>query len=258
MSGLFDDGRVWTCAKGSYAEPVAEHALALALAGLRQLPADHREDVGEGRAPASTTPTSPSSAAAGSRVAARAAGPVPGPGDGRAPAGRARPGAARTIPTVAARGPARRPGRVPGPRPHPRDHRDHRQGRAGAHGPGAWLVNVARGRHVVTYDLVDALRGGVIAGAALDVTDPEPLPDGHPLWDLPNAIITPHTADWPEVVTELLARRIATNVSRFAAGEPLEGLVDPDAGYCSALKPASRYDDARPPRPSEEDERCQG
>ncbi|HEY2427538.1 MAG TPA: NAD(P)-dependent oxidoreductase, partial [Acidimicrobiales bacterium] len=95
----------------------------------------------------------------------------------------------------------------------------------------AWLVNVARGRHVVTDDLVAALGRGVIAGAALDVTDPEPLPDGHPLWDVPNAIITPHTADWPEVVDEMFARRIAANVRHLAAGEGLEGAVDPVAGY---------------------------
>jgi phosphoglycerate dehydrogenase-like enzyme len=95
----------------------------------------------------------------------------------------------------------------------------------------AWLVNVARGGHVDTEALVAALGAGEIAGAALDVTDPEPLPDGHPLWTLPNAIITPHTADWPEVVYELLAARIATNVRRFGAGQTLEGLVDAAAGY---------------------------
>ena len=63
----------------------------------------------------------------------------------------------------------------------------------------AWLVNVARGAHVVTDDLVTALREGWIGGAGLDVTDPEPLPDGHPLWDLPNCIITPHTANTTEM-----------------------------------------------------------
>ena len=61
----------------------------------------------------------------------------------------------------------------------------------------AWLVNVARGRHVVTDDLVAALRDGVIGGAGLDVTDPEPLPDDHPLWSLPNCIITPHVGNTP-------------------------------------------------------------
>jgi phosphoglycerate dehydrogenase-like enzyme len=95
----------------------------------------------------------------------------------------------------------------------------------------AWLVNVARGRHVDTDALVAGLAAGSIAGAALDVTDPEPLPDGHPLWDMPNCIITPHTADTIEMVLPLLAERIRTNVARFASGETLVGLVDPDAGY---------------------------
>lgn len=95
----------------------------------------------------------------------------------------------------------------------------------------AWLVNVARGRHVETDALVEALARGSIAGAALDVTDPEPLPDGHPLWGLPNCIITPHTADTPEMIRPLLAERIRTNVVRFAAGDELVGLVDPRAGY---------------------------
>ncbi len=95
----------------------------------------------------------------------------------------------------------------------------------------AWLVNVARGGHVDTDALVAALTAGSIAGAALDVTDPEPLPDGHPLWDLENCIITPHTADTIDMVIPLLAERIRTNVGRFAAGEELVGLVDPDAGY---------------------------
>ena len=96
---------------------------------------------------------------------------------------------------------------------------------------GAWLVNVARGRHVRTDDLVEALAAGTIAGAALDVTDPEPLPEGHRLWDEPRCLITPHTADTPEMVQPLLAHRIAVNVARFAAGQPLEGLIDPALGY---------------------------
>jgi phosphoglycerate dehydrogenase-like enzyme len=95
----------------------------------------------------------------------------------------------------------------------------------------AWLINVARGRHVDTDALVTGLAAGSIAGAGLDVTDPEPLPDGHPLWDVPNCIITPHTADTIEMVLPLLAERIRTNVGRFAAGETLIGVVDPEAGY---------------------------
>jgi phosphoglycerate dehydrogenase-like enzyme len=95
----------------------------------------------------------------------------------------------------------------------------------------SWLVNVARGRHVDTGALVDALDAGAIAGAALDVTDPEPLPDGHPLWTQPRCIITPHTADTLEMTERPLARRIQGNVARFIAGQPLVGLIDAVAGY---------------------------
>ena len=95
----------------------------------------------------------------------------------------------------------------------------------------AWLINVARGRHVVTDDLVEALRNGVIGGAGLEVTDPEPLPDGHPLWQLENCIITPHTGTTPEMGRPLLAERVEANVRRFAAGEQLLGPIDLDAGY---------------------------
>ena len=97
--------------------------------------------------------------------------------------------------------------------------------------PHAWLVNVARGAHVVTDDLVRALQEGWIGGAGLDVTDPEPLPDSHPLWALPNCVITPHTGNTPEMGQRLLADRIRENVTRFAAGEPLLGVVDVLAGY---------------------------
>ncbi len=95
----------------------------------------------------------------------------------------------------------------------------------------AWLVNVARGRHIVTDDLVEALRDGVIGGAALDVTDPEPLPADHPLWTLPNCIITPHVGNTPEMARPLLAERVTANVRRFAQGAELIGLVDTELGY---------------------------
>ncbi len=95
----------------------------------------------------------------------------------------------------------------------------------------AWLVNVARGGLVDTDALVRALQDEAIGGAALDVTEPEPLPPGHPLWDLPNALITPHVANtWSMAVPELAAM-VGRNVARFAAGEPLEGVVDPALGY---------------------------
>jgi phosphoglycerate dehydrogenase-like enzyme len=95
----------------------------------------------------------------------------------------------------------------------------------------AWLVNVARGAHVVTDDLIAALGQGMIGGAALDVTDPEPLPDGHPLWELDNCLITPHVANTWEMAEPLLAERVRANVERWGRGEPLLGLVDPQLGY---------------------------
>jgi len=95
----------------------------------------------------------------------------------------------------------------------------------------AWLVNVARGEHIVSADLVAALEASVIGGAALDVTDPEPLPAGHPLWSLPNCLITPHVGNTPEMGLELLAVRVEENVRRYAAGEELLGPVYIDLGY---------------------------
>jgi phosphoglycerate dehydrogenase-like enzyme len=100
-----------------------------------------------------------------------------------------------------------------------------------AMGPAAFLVNVARGRHVVTGDLVRALEGRVIAGAGLDVTEPEPLPESHPLWSLPNCLITPHVAGHSPTAMAALAARVRENVRRYCAGEPLLGLVDPQLGY---------------------------
>ncbi len=90
---------------------------------------------------------------------------------------------------------------------------------------------MARGAHIVTADLVAVLAEGRIGGAALDVTDPEPLPDGHPLWAEPRCIVTPHTANTMEMAIPLLGDRVRENVRRRIAGEPLLGLVDPDAGY---------------------------
>ncbi len=96
---------------------------------------------------------------------------------------------------------------------------------------GAWLVNVARGGIVVTADLLTALQNRTIGGAALDVTDPEPLPDGHPLWDLDNCIIAPHAANTFQLGTHRLVARVQENARRFQAGEPLLGRVDVEAGY---------------------------
>ena len=95
----------------------------------------------------------------------------------------------------------------------------------------AWLINVARGSLVDTDALVAALAAGEIGGAALDVTDPEPLPDGHPLWTEPRALITPHVANPDATLRVYLAYLVRENVARLDAGEPLDSLIDPDAGY---------------------------
>jgi phosphoglycerate dehydrogenase-like enzyme len=95
----------------------------------------------------------------------------------------------------------------------------------------AYLVNVARGPVVNTMDLVQALKEGIIAGAGVDVTDPEPLPDGHPLWSAQNVIITPHTADTNAQVVRLFSIRIGENLAAYKGLGDWVGLVDPNLGY---------------------------
>jgi phosphoglycerate dehydrogenase-like enzyme len=95
----------------------------------------------------------------------------------------------------------------------------------------AWLINVGRGKLVVTEDLTRALREGWIGGAGLDVTDPEPLPADHPLWQLENCIITPHVANPPNLERQPLSRLISENVRRYLSGDLLLGTVDAALGY---------------------------
>jgi phosphoglycerate dehydrogenase-like enzyme len=97
--------------------------------------------------------------------------------------------------------------------------------------PGGWFINVARGRSVVTEDLVAALRDGRLAGAGLDVTEPEPLPEGHALWSLPNVIITPHVAAQSDVQSGRYAALLHENLRRYAAGERMLNVVDIARGY---------------------------
>jgi phosphoglycerate dehydrogenase-like enzyme len=97
--------------------------------------------------------------------------------------------------------------------------------------PSAYFVSVGRGRSTVTDDLVAALRSGQIAGAGLDVTEPEPLPPDHALWTAPRVIITPHVA---AMSTESLQRMLTLageNLRRYVAGEPLLSVVDVERGY---------------------------
>lgn len=97
--------------------------------------------------------------------------------------------------------------------------------------PGGWFINVGRGRSVVTDALVAALDSGRLAGAGLDVTEPEPLPAGHRLWSRPNVIITPHVAASSDVQGERYWILVAENLRRYAAGEPLLNVVDIERGY---------------------------
>ena len=97
--------------------------------------------------------------------------------------------------------------------------------------PTAFLVNVARGPIVVSEDLIRALEEGLLAGAGLDVTDPEPLPDGHAFFGRDDLILTPHTADTKEIVTRLFAARIELNVKAFLGNGSWVGKVSPSLGY---------------------------
>lgn len=96
---------------------------------------------------------------------------------------------------------------------------------------GAVIVNVARGPHIDTDALVAALDSGHLGGAGLDVTDPEPLPDGHPLWTARNVLISPHTANPTRMAAPLLGALVTENTRRWIAGEDLTSVIDPERGY---------------------------
>ncbi|MCY7324934.1 MAG: D-isomer specific 2-hydroxyacid dehydrogenase family protein [Microbacteriaceae bacterium] len=226
---------LWTSAKGAYSQPVAEHALALTLALLRVVPTRVRATswsrVPEGRS------------LYGLNVVLIGAGGIAvellrllEPFDTDVTVVRRStepfPGARRTITTdrldealpdadvviVAA---ALTPDTT---------------GLIGAAElarmkPQAVLVNIARGGLIDTDALTAALAAASIHGAGLDVTAPEPLPDGHPLWSEPRVIITPHSADTPDMTAPLLAERIRANVEAFLGHGRFVGIVDTAAGY---------------------------
>lgn len=97
--------------------------------------------------------------------------------------------------------------------------------------PTAYFINVGRGRSVLTADLIQALEEGWIAGAGLDVTEPEPLPPEHALWTAPNVIITPHVAAGSDRRVERLWIVLRENLRRYAAGEPMLSVVGVERGY---------------------------
>ena len=97
--------------------------------------------------------------------------------------------------------------------------------------PGAWLINVARGRLIDERALLRALRDGPIGGAILDTFRDEPLPASSPFYDLPNVIVTPHTSWSSARVLDRSVELFCDNLRRYAAGEPLVNVVDPRQGY---------------------------
>ena len=97
--------------------------------------------------------------------------------------------------------------------------------------PGSILINVARGGIVDTNAMVAALESGKLAGACLDVTDPEPLPANHVLWKMPNVILTPHVAACSTRIAERHLAALCENVRRFANGEPLLNVADKQKWY---------------------------
>ncbi len=97
--------------------------------------------------------------------------------------------------------------------------------------PTAYFINMGRGQHMVTDDLVAALRDGKIAGAALEALEPEPLPDDHPLWDMPRVIITPHVSDYSDKHEDTVWYLYRENLRRYIAGDKLLNVIDMEKGY---------------------------
>ncbi|MFD2079046.1 Phosphoglycerate dehydrogenase [Actinopolymorpha cephalotaxi] len=233
-AGIFTSGKVYTCAVGSYADGVAEHTLALMLGGLRQLHTLAGERTWTGVRSGTLLDSTVGIVGCGGigralirmleplrvRVLAitRSGTPVPGAAHTYTPDRLDDVLSASDVVVIGAPSTAETKHLI------------------GARElelmqPHAWLVNIARGSLIDTDALVEALRAGSIAGAGLDVTDPEPLPDGHPLWDEPRALITPHSANPPSLLIPGLTKRVNENVRRYVAGEKLVGLVEVERGY---------------------------
>jgi D-3-phosphoglycerate dehydrogenase len=237
-AGVIDPSLTWTCAKGIYGPACAEHALALMLAAARRLHVHARaeswsklgQDSPEYRLERKTV------VVVGTGGIGSALVPMVRPlglrviGVNRS--GRALEGAERTVVVDELAGVLPESDFVVVAAAYTdATHHLFDESKFAAMASHSWIVNVARGGLIDTDALVAALRAGDIGGAALDVTDPEPLPDGHPLWGLENCLITPHVANtWAMGLAELpgLVRR---NVAARGAGARLEGLVDPQLGY---------------------------
>lgn len=233
-SGSIDRHRAWTSAAGAYAVTVAEHACALLLAGLRRLPETARQrrwERIEGRLLRGCTVGIVGAGGIGRELVARLA-PFgvqtlaltrsgrPVAGADRSLAGDALPELLGESDVVVLATPLT-----------PATHHLLDADALARMRPDAVLVNVGRGALVDTDALVAALTAGHLAGALMDVTDPEPLPDGHPLWELENVLITAHVANTTATLDAALTELVKENVRRFAAGEELLASIDVDRGY---------------------------
>lgn len=230
------DGVAVTSMAGAFAEPVAEHALALVLAGVHRLAEAARASEWVDMRESTRSLEDATVAIVGAGGIGRALIAMLAPLRCRVLAvtrrGLAVPGAERTVAVDRVEEVLREADVVVLAAPGTAETRGLMDARRlAAMRSDAWLVNVGRGALVDTDALVDALAAGRLCGAALDVTDPEPLPAGHPLWSHPDVLITPHVATAPDAERRHVDERIRMNVERFAAGEPLLGLVDLGAGY---------------------------
>jgi phosphoglycerate dehydrogenase-like enzyme len=234
-TGMLDQARIWTNASGAFGERVAEHVLALILAAAKNLPRAIRANEWQ--------ETLESAIFRGSTVGVVGAGAI-----GRATLMLLRPFGVRCVALT-------RSGRnVPEAdvslAANARDDllrmsdfvvlaaplTPATKAFIGAReiellGPSGFLINVARGGLIDTEALVAALKRGRLGGACLDVTDPEPLPPDHPLWTLPNVLITPHIANPPGTHFDALAPLVLENIARFRRGDKLSGVIDVGRGY---------------------------
>ena len=230
-----DSRPVVTSAKGAYSEPVAEHALALTLATLRELPrkarAAHWQDqrsglslfgrhvvvIGAGGV-ARTFLGLLAPFRARVTVVRRGSDPVPGASSTVGPGDLLSVLASADVVVVAAAA---------------TDQTQHLIGarELAALPPHAVLINIARGSLVDADAVLAAVQAGELFGVGLDVMDPEPFPNDHGLWSQESVVITSHSADTPEMTRPLLAQRVRGNVEAYVARNPLTGVVNPEAGY---------------------------
>lgn len=237
-AGVIDDERTWTCTKGAYGPVTAEHALALMLTGARRIHVHVRSRTWRrgGLGSPERTLRDATVVIVGTKGIGAALSAMLQPLGARVigvnRSGDNLEGAERTVTVDELNAVLPEADFVVVAASHtPATHHLFDAPALAAMSDRAWIVNVARGGLIDTEALVDALKRGAIGGAALDVTDPEPLPDGHELWDLEDCIITPHVANTWDMALPALRSLVQRNVRHFALGEELEGVIDTSLGY---------------------------